>query len=165
MYFWRIEELKRGLIARPLTDREVLPYFLIFLGITGLVPVFPVESMNLWDYAGAIWTLLLMMVGTVYLYRCNGGAAGSHFVQRYLSIGWVVAVRWGMVVMAVFVVMLFLIDTSAEETSPQIALFFMIAEVVLYERIGHHIRTVADSPLRSKPAAEADAHESAHGSP
>lgn len=165
MYFWQIEELKRELIARPLTDRKVLPYLLIFLGSTGLLPVFPTESMNLWDYAGATWTLLLAIVGTIYLYRCNGGAAGIHFVQRYLSIGWVVAVRWGVVVMAAFVAMLFLIDTSAEETTPQVALFFIIAEVVLYERIGHHIRTVANPPLRSNPTVEADAHEAPRASP
>lgn len=144
MYFWRIEELKKDLIARPLADRDVLPYLLLFVGITGLIPVFPPESMNAWDYATALWTFLLTITGTLYLYRCNGGKAGSHFVQRYLSIGWVVAVRWALVVTALFVVLLLLVDASDEGSSPAVALFFMVAEVVLYQRIGHHIHSVAE---------------------
>lgn len=59
MYFWRIEKLKSKLTARPLTDREILPYLLIFMGATSLVPIFPVESMSFWDYVGVTWTLLL----------------------------------------------------------------------------------------------------------
>jgi hypothetical protein len=165
MYFWRIEDLKKDLIAKPLTDREVLPYLLIFVGITALIPIFPVESMNLWDYAATTWTLLLAVAGTLYAYQCNGAAAGTHFVQRYLSIGWVVAVRWTAVVMAAFVVLLFLVDTSGDATTPTVALFWMIAEVVLYERMGHHIRLVATAALRSGSTLETDAQETARGSP
>ena len=164
MYFWRIEDLKRDLITRPLTDREVLPYLLIFVGITALVPIFPMESMNLWDYAAAIWTLLLAVAGTLYAYQCNGAAAGLHFVQRYLAIGWVVAVRWGVVVMAAFVVLLFFVDSSGDETTPTYALFWMVAEVVFYERMGYHIRAVASTPLRSNSTAKSDAQEAARGS-
>ncbi len=165
MYFWRIEDLKKDLVARPLTDREVLPYLLIFVGITALVPIFPVASMNTWDYSASIWTFFLAIAGTLYAYQCNGAAAGNHFVQRYLSIGWVVAVRWGVVVMTGFVALLFLVDTSSDQTSPIVALFWMIAEVVLYERMGHHIRFVAGTPLRSNNKVETDAQEAARGSP
>ena len=165
MYFWRIEDLKRDLIARPLTDREVLPYLLIFVGITALAPIFPVESMNLWDYTAGIWTLLLAVAGTVYTYQCNGASAGRHFVQRYLAIGWVVAIRWAVVVIAAFIVLLFLMDSSEDGTTPTFALFWMAAEVVLYERMGYHIRAVANAPLRSNNTVEPDAQDSARGSP
>ncbi len=165
MYFWRIEELKSKVIASPLTDREVLPYLLIFVGITGLIPIFPVESMTLWDYVGAVWTFLLAVFGTIYVYRCNGGATGKDFLQRYLAIGWVVTIRWAAIVMPLFVLLIFAVDPSSEETEWYVGLFFVLAEVVLYERIGHHIRAVARVPLRSNTTVETDAREAARGSP
>jgi len=164
MYFWRIENLKKDLIARPLSDREVLPYLLIFVGISALIPIFPMESMNSWDYAAAIWTLVLVVAGTLYTYQCNGAARGSHFVQRYLAIGWVVAVRWCAAVVAALIVLLFVVDTPGDETTPTFALFWMAAELVLYERMGHHIRAVANT-LRSNSTVETDAQEAARGSP
>jgi hypothetical protein len=155
MYFWHIEDLKKDLVAGPLNDREVLPYLLIFVGLSALVLIFPAESMNPWDYALAISTLLITVGGTVYVYYCNGAAAGSHFVQRYLAIGWVVTVRWGVAVIFAFVVLLFLIDTSGDETTPITAVFWITAEVALYERIGHHIRAVTSTkPLRSVSRSE-----------
>lgn len=130
MYFWRIEELKRKHVGGSLTDREILPYFLIFVGLTALVTILPVESMSYWDYIGAIGTFLLTVFGTVYVYRYNGGATGSHFLQRYFSIGWVVAVRWSVIVMPLLVALLFLLDSPAKHTTSYVALFFFVAEVV-----------------------------------
>lgn len=89
MYFWRIEELKRKLLSAPLTERETLPYFIVFLVLMAVVPLFPPANRNVWDYLGIGWTALLGGTGTIYLYCRNGGDAGVHFVQRFFAIGWV----------------------------------------------------------------------------
>ena len=102
--------------------------------------------MALWDYVGTVWTLLLAVFGTIYVYRCNGGATGQDFLQRYLAIGWVVTVRWLAIVMPLFVLLIFTVDYMSEETQWHVGLFFVVAEVVLYERIGYHIRAVASAP-------------------
>ena len=52
MYFWRIEQLKDQLIARPLSDREALPYLLVFVGLTAALGFIPGEGLNVWDHVG-----------------------------------------------------------------------------------------------------------------
>jgi hypothetical protein len=142
MYFWRIGELKIKLLSASLTERETLPYFIVFLALTAVVPLFPSETMNLWDYLGVGWTALLVVIGTIYLYRRNGGDAGIHFVQRYFAIGWVATVRWTALVAPLFIVSNPLFS-SPEKTTWYDFSYFAIAELVLYERIGHHIADVA----------------------
>lgn len=142
MYFWRIEELKARLAHGPLSEREVLPYLVLFAAIAYVAPFFPAESMNVWDYLGASWAAALAVGGTLYAFRRNGGRAGANFVQHYLAIGWVVGVRWVVFLAALFVVYLFLVDPPQETTWHE-ALFFCIAELILWERIAHHIGDLA----------------------
>lgn len=94
MYFWRLEKLKTEMAARPLSEREALPYLVVFVALSSAVAYIPQTSHNLWDGFGAVWSVLLAAVGTVYIYRQNGGAAGQHFLQRYFAVGWVVFIRW-----------------------------------------------------------------------
>jgi len=107
MYFWRIEKLKTQMVARPLTDREALPYLVGHVAISAVVCCFPLAISNVWDGLGGVWTVFLAVVGTIYIYRQNDGADGQHFLQRYLAIGWVVALRW-LVIIAVCAFPLFI---------------------------------------------------------
>lgn len=142
MYFWRIRELKSKLAHGPLSEREVLPYLVVFAAIAYIAPFFPAESMNLWDYLGASWAVALAVGGTIYAFHRNGGRAGANFVQRYLAIGWVVSVRWIVFLMALFAAYVFLVDAPRETTWHE-ALLFGVAELVLWERIAHHIADLA----------------------
>src|SRR5258706_5406001 len=163
MYFWRIKDLKAKLQERPLTEREVLPYLLVYLVLTAATTVFPMETMNSWDYVIATGVLVLTVAGTVYTYQCNGGANGSHFLQRYFAIGWVVAVRWAAVVVPLFIVLTAILGIP-KDTNWHIALYFAIVGALFYQRLGHHIREVAVPILRSNPTVETDAHDPARGS-
>ena len=84
MYFWRIEQLKTEMAARPLSEREALPYLVVFVALSSAVAYIPQTTQNLWDGVGTVWSVLLAVVGTIYIYRQNGGAGGQHFLQRYL---------------------------------------------------------------------------------
>lgn len=37
MYFWRVEELKTEMAARPLSEREALPYLVVFVALSTAV--------------------------------------------------------------------------------------------------------------------------------
>ena len=50
MYFWRINELKRQLVERPLTDREIMPYLLVSLVPFAFWPLD--KNVELWDHVG-----------------------------------------------------------------------------------------------------------------
>ena len=147
MYFWRIEQLKQRLTTTALTDREVLPYFVIFLSLISALWFIPASTQNVWDHATTGVSTLLSVFGTIWLYQRNGGAAGHHFLQRYFAVGWVVAVRWAAAVVLLsggFYSTLYALDILAETMSWQETAFFALAEIVLYWRIGFHIHDLAN---------------------
>ncbi len=114
MYFWNIEGLKSKLTAALLTDREVLPYFIVFLVLMMGLEFLPPEKMNLWDYLTTAYAILISIFGTLYLYRKNGGSAGVHFIQCYMAVGWVVGVRWMALVLPLFFVFRIATDLPTE---------------------------------------------------
>lgn len=146
MYFWRIEKLKTELAARPLSERETLPYLIVFVGLSTAVGYLPQTMSNVWDALGAAWSVAVAVVGSIYIYRQNGGADGQHFLQRYFAIGWVVTVRWLVVLIVVGVAFfgtLAAVGADTESTHWYDFLFPAVVEAVLYWRIGHHVRDLA----------------------
>lgn len=142
MYFWRIEELKSKWKSAPLSDREVLPYFLIYLVAGELVFLIPSPTMNFWDYANVLYGSALTLLGTLYVYRLNGGNEGVYFLQRYLSLGWVIAMRVAAVALPVFVI-LSIVFRLPDESNGFVFGYFAVVGAALYQRLGKHIRDVA----------------------
>jgi hypothetical protein len=152
MYFWRIEQLKTQMAARPLTDRETLPYLVIYSALMSAAWLIPVPSLNLWDIVTAIWGIALAVFGTIYIYRQNGGDRGNHFLQRYFALGWVVAIRWvaGFIPCALaFHGVIAFTGVYSESTTWYDFLFQGSAEAVLYWRIAHHVRDLATRTTQS----------------
>lgn len=148
MYFWRIEKLKTEMAARPLSDREVLPYLVVFVLLSTIACYFPLAVFNVWDGLGALLSIVLVLGGTIYIYLQNGGNTGQHFLQRYFAIGWVVVLRC-LVVMVVCEIALLtaleVIGVATDVTTWYEFLFIAITEAVIYWRIGHHVRELAQS--------------------
>ena len=158
MYFWHIEALKTELVRQPLTEKQVLPYLVVFSALTAAVGIIPFGAINKWDMLGGGWSMLLAIVGTIYVYRQNGGEHGHHLLQRYLSIGWVVGVRWIaalMVIAVVYFSLLEVLSEVSESTTWQDFVLLAVAEFALYWRIGHHIFEVANGASRSDKSLEA----------
>ena len=149
MYFWRIEKLKTEMAARPLSEREVLPYLVVFVALSSAVAYIPQTPQNLWDGLGAVWSVLLVALGTIYIYRQNGGANGQHFLQRYLAVGWVVAIRWLVVFVLAWVAFygtlkaVKAVEADKESTHWYDFLFGAVLGAVIYWRTGHHVRDLA----------------------
>jgi hypothetical protein len=146
MYFWRIEKMKSEMAARPLSEREALPYFVVWVALSSVIPYLPQKSQNAWVGLEALLTLLFTALGTIYIYHRNGGANGQHFLQRYFAIGWVVGMRW-MAVLFVATVVFYLSlrvgggDPEGKHWSG--LLFYAAAMTALYWRIGHHVGDLA----------------------
>lgn len=146
MYFWRVGKLKSEMVARPLSDRETLPYLVIFVTMFVVIGYIPQSVANVWDALGAVWSVALAVLGTIYIYRQNRGADGQHFLQRYLAIGWVVSIRWLVIIFFAAVVFFTLMTPSASETEKTTwyeFLFLAVGEAVVYWRIGYHVRDLA----------------------
>lgn len=98
MYLWKIDKLKEELRQGSLSEKESFKYLLAWEILYSLVLIpFPVEWSVLDVYDGLL-ELVLAILGIAYVYKVNGGSAGKYFLQRYLSIGWVVFVRFSVFV-------------------------------------------------------------------
>jgi hypothetical protein len=146
MYFWRIERLKREMAICPLSESETLPYLIVYITCTTIFSFVPYTFTNIWDTLSAIFSAFLAVVGTIYIYRQNGGVDGQYFLQRYFAISWVVTLRLlliGTITIIIFSILLALANVSSEETTWYEFFFLSVFEVIFYQRIGHHVRDVA----------------------
>jgi len=167
MYFWRIENLKNEMATRPLSDREVLPYFVAFVVLSAFVINFPqilfntsdgLLAFNTWDGLLAVLSIFLTFAGTIYIYLRNGGNQGRHFLQRYFSIGWVVMLRLSAAVAVCAVVFFALLEFVFSETITDATAWYdfvilAVAEVCYYWRIAHHVHDVSQrvAPAKESP--------------
>lgn len=138
MRFWRIEQLKAEMRAQPLSERESLPYLVVYVALFSLVSGFPNLNFNLLDALETSLSVLIAVVGTILIYRQNGGVNGQFFLQRYFAIGFVVAIRCLVaIVVAMFglIIVLDLLGVLTDETSWYDLIFIVAAEMLLYWRI------------------------------
>ena len=146
MYFWRIENLKTDLAGRPLSDREALPYLVVYVVSAALASSLPQMTSNGWDNLGAALSVTVALCGTIYIYQQNGGAHGQYFLQRYFAIGWVVTVRC-LVIIVVLLIALFstleVLGLLTDATTWYEVAFIAVAEVIVFWRIGRHVHDLS----------------------
>ena len=159
MYLIRYEPLKTRLRRREVGDREALPYLVMFFVLEVIVTSLPiVTDPNRWDILGSILTLAATVWGVLYGYRCNGKETGYDLIQKYVVLGWVVGIRFLLVVLPLSAVVYFLAASyglAEDASTPVDALYSGAISLLLYQRIGRHI---ADTRGQGgEPALEPDA--------
>lgn len=143
MYFIRYQPLKEKLKTRTLTDREALPYLILFAASASAVYLFPnTEEPNRWDWIGGGLSVALAIAGVIYAYKQNGGAQGFDFIQKYVVITWVVAVRCILIFIPCAAALYLtgeMLGLVTAQTNWFDTLIGFVFEVILYQRIGKHI--------------------------
>ncbi len=143
MYFIRYQRLKEKLKTRTLSDREALPYLILFAALAAAVYLFPTtEGSNIWDWIGGGLSVVLAIGGVIYAYSQNGGAQGIDLIQKYVVIGWVVAVRCILIFIPCVIALYIIGETLGlinDETTWFDTLIIFVFEAILYQRIGRHI--------------------------
>ena len=147
MYFWKIKKLKSRLVDQPLSDRESLPYLLVQAVLCLLVisasGLGEGKKPELLDFVSVGVSCLVVFLGTLHLYRMNGGGEGRHFLQRFLAIGWVVGIRCSGLFLFGFIIYGVLRIHSPEVTLWQDVVLSIAISVFYYWRTGEHIRDVS----------------------
>ena len=148
MYFVRYQPLKEKLKERSFSDREALPYFVLFFALFTGARVFPtVEEFNEFDMVSGVLSVIFAIGGVLYSYEQNGRKKGFDLIQKFVILGWVVSFRCFLVLLSVFIVAavalgvketIETIETS--ETDGFDVLFIALVELIFYQRIGKHIR-------------------------
>ncbi|MFZ2631327.1 MAG: hypothetical protein WA081_09425 [Desulfosalsimonadaceae bacterium] len=144
MYFIKYQSLKEKLRERALTDREALPYFIIFLTLMALASSFSTsDEMNKWDYISGVVSLIISIGGVLYAYFQNGGPDGYDFIQKYVVLGWVITIRSILFFIPVIIILFiigYFLDIFKRSTSLFDVVVIAVIEIVIYERIGRHIK-------------------------
>ena len=144
MYFVRYHPLKDRLRNRSVSDREALPYLVIFAALTALVGAFPMfEGFNDWDLVSGLLSVAFAVGGVIYAYKSNGGKEGFDLIQKYVVLGWVVVIRCLLVFVPLAIVAYIAgeaLGLVSDQTGFFDVLLIAILEIVLYGRIGRHVR-------------------------
>jgi hypothetical protein len=146
MYYWNIKSLKKDLVEGKITEYDSLKY-LVIMTIIYTLDAFPLaeSSTNQWDIIAFVVIGILDVAGIVYIFSCNGGTKGVHFLQRYLSLGWVTGVRFSVFALPVVIVFLTINAISNLELRTSLSDVIVMGSLMIgYLFIfGRHIKDVA----------------------
>lgn len=150
MYFIRYSSLKERLKNRSIDDREALPYLILFCVLEAIATALPgSDYKNRWDYISTGVTLLITIWGVIYAYQRNGGRNGYDLIHKFVILGWVVAVRYLIGVVPIFIAVFALAwhyDFVGDESTLFAIILFSVLEIIFYQRIGRHIADTNKNP-------------------
>ena len=111
MYFTNITKLKEDIIEKKLSEKDRFIYILLFVMLDTIfleLNMFPIEELNIIDYASSILTIVVTFLGTYFIYKANGGEEGDDFAGKYFSITWVRGIQFLLIFMLVEIIFLVL---------------------------------------------------------
>lgn len=160
MYFLRLKPLKDELAGPGLTEKERLKYLLIWFVPQILALFTSRDSEDFWGMVGGFFVAGIELAGVLYAWRRNGGAEGRSFLDRYLSISWVVTFRTLLFLVLFIAVPMAILGAIGqaeflEEMNPLLpilAMGLMVGYIAL--SVGRHVgevRLMADARLASAP--------------
>lgn len=149
MYFWNIEKLKKDIIKKPLSEGEVFKY-LIATTILYSLGMIPFLENNIWDIISGITSGVVTVLGLIYLYVRNGGSSGVNFLQKYLALGWVMGIRFFVLIVCPVVIIYFSIigvyvGAIPEETTWHDIITMNLMYLVYFYLLGIHMKDIRKS--------------------
>lgn len=155
MYFIKIKPLKEQLSSRSMTDREALPYYLVFMACVSVCgwATMPPQTTQ-WHMINNWAGLFLVLGGTVFTFIKNGGRKGYDFIQKSIVLGWVITVRLlpailcGVVGVVLFKQSQGLPDDQASWVE---LIFVALCMIIYYQRLGRHIQDTNRTSEQSPP--------------
>jgi len=133
MYWWKLGQLREELVSGTLSERAQFQYLLIWVVIVpSLISFgqFADFEYNRWDWASYVIEFSVSVIGTVWLYRLNGGDRGTGFVERFLSLSWVFLLRFSVFAVPVFFVVVMVLGVVTEEVTEETGPVFLAVMTV-----------------------------------
>ncbi len=157
MYFWKISDLKEELIKNGLSQKSMFIYILLYMLLAQFFVeisyIFPSEeAATTTDYIQMIFDLAAVGIGTYLCFYANGSDNGQQFSERYFSIGFVVSLRFMVLLFPIIAVFGFvagiLSETSGMDLDSPAFNYGMLVIIsawliAIYWRIIAHINEVA----------------------
>ncbi len=131
MYLWDANSLIDDLAKSPLPEKEAFKYLMAYT-ILMSAAIIPLPDSNINDIIGAIADVVVAIFGVIYIYKCNGGNKGKDIIQRYMSLGFVVGIRFVVMAMIPLSILLYFAMAYYAEVPDQTSLF----EAMFYTSLG-----------------------------
>ena len=139
MYFVFYHPLKHMLRTNSLSDREALPYLIIDAVLFSLGSSSEADRLsNGYDLLSLCLTVIIVIGGTYYVYLQNGGKEGFNLIKKYLILGWVVSIRFAIVLIPVVIVNYIVVMPKLGDLYD--VLFGGAIKLIYFQRLGTHIR-------------------------
>jgi len=152
MYFWKLDLLKKQLIGHGLTEAQGYSYILVYT-IFGAIAIemmayIPHESVDGWTYFASLLNILIPAAGTMMAFRANGGASGTQFLSRYISISLIASIRYLVLIIFLMIPLTTILAIVLQGTVDLFGgwvfeLLFHATYVLLYLYIVKHVGEVA----------------------
>ena len=122
MFFWNIEKLLKQLASQKLSQKEL---FFYFFGLTLIETILSNPLISEDSYLSSIfgwfdWGIFLLcsLISIGVCFISNGGNKGKDFVERYISIQFVMTIRYSVfIIFAALIVLLCGFDFENDRTS------------------------------------------------
>lgn len=146
MYFWKIHKLKIELASSPLGSLEGLQYILAIVVVSTaqeylLGPPDP-RPFNTWDHVGSSGMFVISVVGAISCFLANGGRSGPDFLSRFLSLGWVLGIRFVVLALVPMMIAVFILEDFRGEVPTETSLLRVSGTLVVlalfFFRLRHH---------------------------
>ena len=140
MIFWNIEKLLKQLSSQKLTQKEL---FFYFFGLTILETIVSNPFLSEDSYLSTIfdwfdWGIFLFcsLVSVGVCFISNGGNQGKDFIDRYISIQFVMTIRYSVfIIFAALIVLLCGFDFDNERTSFIFSIIFYV--IITFKEISN----------------------------
>lgn len=172
MYYLNIEKLKQDLKQNKLSEKDKFKYFSDFFVTTMILVIIPIllltviyNQVDISDndiiknvfgniYLSPKYALLyliimavIIMLGMKYLYNCNNGDKGNNFIERFISIYYVVNTRmlipWTILLIPIIFVERFIQIPNI--TSIYLYVYLTVGTILSFLQYGKHIKDVANN--------------------
>jgi len=163
MHFLRLEPLKTKLRSSAwLSQNEAAGYLtgtlLLFVFVTypNNQELAPTTSMLMSDMTYWICRMLVTGFAILHCFKQNGAEHGRQFLDRFVSLSWVMACRFFVLVLILSIAGIFIIpaiifsfslnaEFLLEEIERWTGIMFLFITALVYFRVGKHISDVAKS--------------------
>jgi hypothetical protein len=143
MFFWNINELKQQHRNNSISELDSLKYILL-LSLIGMLPIPKPPYFTTGTFFYYVFGATIFVLGTVYCYRRNGGSSGKNFLVRYISLSWVLAIRFLPSLLVLGALMAFGVFSRFEFIEQKVIVIVITYtySIIYYWRISHHIADI-----------------------
>jgi len=149
MYFTKYHPIKEQLRERTLSERDGLPYYVIYMALWTWTSALPLESsLTQIDVVSAVLSTITAICGVIYCYLKNGGKSGYDFIKKSIVLGFIVMIRCILPFILIFFVVLFVKPILGYPINAKswLDILVLVLIIAFYNwRLGFHVHdTIGD---------------------